>query len=142
MSNSITLFSNDSAVVNFSNKKGDQFTISTEGALFKGGAALRSLKDAAMLSAHHKAESGRYRAAADILGAAFPSMTKAFDKFMGFPTWQSKTSMALYLDKLEAMDSPAKGWSKKQVEARDFIQALRTIKPLERTNNNAFTIEA
>jgi hypothetical protein len=86
MSNSVTIFSNDSAVVNFANKKGDQFTISTEGALFKGGQALKALKDAALMSAKHKAEAGRYRAAADILGAAFPSLTKTFDKFVGHQT--------------------------------------------------------
>ena len=142
MSNAIAIFANDSAVVNYANKKGDQFTISTEGALFKGGMALRALKDTAMLSAAHKAESGRYRAAADILGAAFPSLTKAFDKFIGLPTWQSKTTMGLYLDKLEALDEPNKGWSKKQLEARAFINALRQIKGLERADHNAFVIEA
>lgn len=141
MSNSIAIFSNDTAVVNFANKKGDQFTISTEGALFKGGAALRSLKDAAMLSAHHKAESGRYRAAADVLGAAFPTMTKAFDKFVGSPAWSTKLTMALYLDKLESLDTPNKGWSKKQVEARAFIQALRTV-PALANSNQSFIIEA
>lgn len=142
MSNSIAIFSNDAAVVNFSNKKGDQFTISTEGALFKGGAALRSLKDAAMLSAHNKAESGRYRAAADILGASFPTLTKTFDKFVGSPSWTSKLTMALYLDKLESLDAPAKGWSKKQVEARQFIQALRTLPALAKAESDMFTIEA
>lgn len=142
MTNSVALFSNDTAVVSYSNKKGDQFAISTEGALFKGGAALRSLKDAAMLSAHHKAEAGRYRAAADILGAAFPAMTKAFDKFVGSPAWSTKLSMALYLDKLESIDTPNKGWSKKQVEARAFMQALRTVSALANTNNSTFTVEA
>ena len=141
MSNSVAIFANDSAVVSYSNKKGDQFAISTEGALFKGGAALRSLKDAAMLSAHHKAESGRYRAAADILGAAFPTMTKAFDKFVGAPAWNTKLTMGLYLDKLEAIDTPAKGWSKKQVEARAFIQALRTVPALANAGGS-FIIEA
>ena len=140
--NAITIFSNDSAVVSYENKKGDQFSISTEGALFKGGIALRALKDTAMLSAAHKAEAGRYRAAADILGAAFPSMAKAFEKFIGLPTWQSKTTMALYLDKLEAIEVPAKGWSKKQTEARGFIAALRQIKALERAADSAFTVEA
>ena len=142
MTNSIAIFSADTAVVSYENKKGDQFTISTEGALFKGGIALRALKDTAMLSAAHKAESGKYRAAADILGAAFPSLTKAFDKFIGLPTWQSKTTMGLYLDKLEALDAPAKGWSKKQLEAKAFMNALRQIKSLERANTEAFTVEA
>jgi hypothetical protein len=142
MNNSITIFSADNSVVSYENKKGDQFSISTEGALFKGGIALRALKDTAMLSAANKAEAGRYRAAADILGAAFPSMAKAFEKFIGLPTWQSKTTMALYLDKLEAIAEPQKGFNKKQLEAKAFINALRQIKALERATDNAFVVEA
>lgn len=140
--NAIAIFSADNSVVSYENKKGDQFSISTEGALFKGGIALRALKDTAMLSAANKAEAGRYRAAADILGAAFPSMAKAFEKFIGLPTWQSKTTMALYLDKLEAIAEPQKGWNKKQLEAKAFINALRQIKALERATDNAFVVEA
>ena len=144
MSNSIALFTADTSVISYENKKGDQFSITPEGALFKGGAALRAYKDAGLQSAYHKAENGKYRAASDILGAAFPSMAKAFEKFIGLPTWQSKTTMALYLDKLEAMrpTNEAKGFSKKQLEARDFIQLLRTIKSLEATTDSAFVIEA
>lgn len=143
MSNSVTIFSNDSAVVNFSNKKGDQFTISTEGALFKGGNALKALKEAASTSAKHKAESGRYRAAADILGASFPTMTKAFDKFFGAPAWTSKLTMCVYLDKLESLQpTAAKGWTAKQLEARALIQHLRTLPALAKTESTAFIIEA
>lgn len=142
MNNAIAIFSNDTSVVNYNNKNGDAFTISAEGALFKGGIALRALKDNAMLAAAHKAENGKYRASADILGAAFPSMSKAFEKFIGLPTWQSKTTMGLFLDKLEAIDEPAKGWNKKQIEAKAFINALRQIKSLERSTDNAFVIEA
>ena len=144
MTNSIQIFTNETALVSYANKKGDQFSISTEGALFKGGEALKSLKCAAMLSAYNKAESGRYRAATDILGAAFPALTKAFDKFVGTPAWQSKTTMALYLDKLEALrpTNEAKGFSKKQLEAKAFTQSLRTINALAKTEGNAFTIEA
>lgn len=140
--NAYSHFSSDSSVVMYENKKGDQFEISTEGALFKGGIALRALKDTAMLSAAHKAENGKYRASADILGAAFPSMAKAFEKFIGLPTWQSKTTMALYLDKLEAIAEPQKGWNKKQLEAKAFINALRQIKSLARAEDNAFVVEA
>jgi hypothetical protein len=142
MNNAISIFSADTSIVSYENKKGDSFSISTEGALFKGGIALRALKDTAMLSAANKAEAGRYRAAADILGAAFPSMAKAFEKFIGLPTWQSKTTMALYLDKLEAIDAPTKGFNKKQLEAKAFINALRQIKALERATDNAFVVEA
>lgn len=144
MSNSITIFSNDSAVVSYTNKKGDNFTTSVEGALFKGGQALNGLKDAAMLSAFHKAENGKYRAASDILTAAFPSMGKAFEKFMGLETWASKTTMGLYLDKLEAMrpTNEVKGFTAKQVKAREFIGQLRTIKALARAEDNVFVVEA
>jgi hypothetical protein len=144
MTNAITIFSADTSVVSYENKKGEQFSITPEGALFKGGAALRAYKDAGLQSAYHKAENGKYRAASDILSAAFPSMAKAFEKFIGLPTWQSKTTMALYLDKLEAMrpTNEAKGFSKKQLEARDFIQLLRTVKSLEAATDNAFVVEA
>ena len=135
MTNSITIFAADNSVVSYQNKKGDDFQISTEGALFKGGAALRSLKDAAMLSAHHKAQAGRYRSASDILGAAFPTLTKTFDKFVGSPAWTTKLTMGLYLDKLEALDTPAKGWSKKQVEARMFMAVLRDIPALSKAGD-------
>jgi hypothetical protein len=144
MNNAIAIFSSDTYAITYNNKKGEAFNITPEGALFKGGAALRAYKDVGLQSAFHKAENGKYRAAADILGAAFPSMAKAFEKFIGLPTWQSKTTMALYLDKLEAMrpTNESKGFSKKQLEARDFIQLLRTIKSLEGTTDNAFVIEA
>jgi hypothetical protein len=145
MTNAIQLFTaQDNSVVSYENKKGDQFSVTPEGALFKGGAALRAYKDMAKASAFHKAENGKYRAASDILGAAFPSMAKAFEKFIGLPTWQSKTTMALYLDKLEAMrpTNDAKGFTKKQLEARDFIQLLRGIKSLECATDNAFVVEA
>jgi hypothetical protein len=144
MTNSIALFATDNTAITYQNKKGDSFNISTEGALFKGGQAIAALKDAAMLSAYHKAEAGRYRAAADIVGAAFPSMTKAFEKFMGLETWASKTTMALYLDKVEAMrpTNEVKGFTKKQTDAKLFINQLRTIKALARAEDNAFVVEA
>ena len=144
MTNSVQIFAADNAVVSYANKKGDNFAISTEGALFKGGYALKALKDAAQLSAYHKAESGRYRAASDIVSAAFPSMAKAFEKFIGVEPWSSKTTMALFLDKVEAMrpTNEAKGFSTKQVKAREFIDLLRGIKALERAEDNAFVVEA
>lgn len=141
---SVSIFHNDNSMVNYTNKKGDAFNISTEGALFKGGEALKSLKNSAMLSAFHKAEAGRYRAASDIVSAAFPSMAKAFEKFIGVEPWSSKTTMALFLDKVEAMrpTNEVKGFTKKQNEAKLFINTLRHVKALERAESNAFTVEA
>lgn len=143
-SNALTHLVTDHSVVSYQNKKGDDFHISTEGALFKGGHALKALKDAAALSAYHKAEAGRYRAASDIVSAAFPAMAKAFEKFLGVEPWSSKTTMALYLDKVEAMrpTNEAKGFTKKQNDAKLFINTLRQVKALARAEDNAFTVEA
>lgn len=126
MENQITVFANDNSIVSFNDKKGKAHALSAEGALFKGGAALRALKDVAMQSAYNKAESGRYRSAADILCASFPSVGRAVDKVIGTP-WESKTTMATLLVAIERADEPAKGWSKKQLEGRAFISALRTL---------------
>lgn len=142
MTNSIAIFENDSVVVNFQNKKGDSFTASTEGALFKGGAALRALKDTAKLSAYNKAESGRYRASAEIVGAAFPAINKAFESFMGTPAWASKSAMIIMLDKVEAFrPKEGKAFTAKQVEVLGFVKALRTIKALA-GDTQAVTIDA
>ena len=122
----ITVFSNDNSIVSFNDKKGNAHALSAEGALFKGGAALRALKDVAMQAAYNKAESGRYRSASDILCASFPSVGKAVERAIGTP-WESKATMNTLLTALERVDEPAKGWSKKQLEGRAFISALRTL---------------
>ena len=126
MDNQITVFNNDNAIVSFSDKKGNSHQLSAEGALFKGGAALRALKDVAMQAAFSKAEAGRYRAASDILCASFPSVGKSADKLIGTP-WASKVTMNTLIAGIERIDEPAKGWSKKQLEGRAFISALRTL---------------
>ena len=126
MENQITVFVNDNSIVSFSDKKGKAHQLSAEGSLFKGGAALRALKDVAMQAAFSKAEAGRYRSAADILCASFPSVGKAVDKVIGTP-WASKTTMSTLITAVERADEPAKGWSKKQLEGRAFISALRTL---------------
>lgn len=142
MTNSIAIFANDTAVVSFQNKKGDNFSASTEGALFKGGAALRALKDTAKLSAYNKAESGRYRAAAEIVGAAFPAINKAFESFMDAPAWSSKTSMLILLGKVEAFrPKEGKDFTVKQKEVLGFISALRGINALV-SDKPAMVIEA
>ena len=79
-----------------------------------------------MQAAFSKAEAGRYRSAADILCASFPSVGKAVDKVIGTP-WSSKTTMATLITAIDRADEPAKGWSKKQLEGRAFISALRTL---------------
>mgnify|MGYP003661121794 CR=1 FL=1 len=125
MSN-LTVFSTDNALVSYNDKKGAYHQLSAEGALFKGGAALRALKDVAMQSAHSKAEAGSYRSASDILAGAFPTVARAVDKVIGTP-WANKSAMGTFLMALDRADEPAKGWSKKQIEARLFISALRQL---------------
>lgn len=122
----ITVFHNDNSIVAFNDKKGIAHEVSAEGALFKGGVALRALKDVAMKAAYHKAESGRYRSASDILCASFPSVGKAVERVIGTP-WDNKSSMTTLLTALERIDEPTKGWSKKQLEGRAFLNALRTL---------------
>jgi hypothetical protein len=126
MSNDITLFS-QSFVVGFEDKKGTMHTISAEGALFKGGAALAGLKDAAMDAALAKAHNGKYRAAADILAVAFPSQAKAFDKLFNAVPWANKANFVAFTNALSNAAEPAKGWTKKQVEARHLLAALRSV---------------
>ena len=128
MSNAITIFADNATAIAFENKKGDKFAISPEGALFKGGAALASLKDAVLVSAGSKATNGKYRAAADILAAAFPAHTKGFEKFVATP-WTNKATFVAYLNSLVLMSAPKNGFSKRQEAARDFVRALQVSIP-------------
>ncbi len=140
MSNSITVFSNDNSIITFENKKGVQFALSAEGALFKGGAALVALKDAAMLSAFNKARDGKYRSAADVIGASFPSIDKAFKK-INVSVWANKSIMCTFLSAIEAAEPGKAGYSKKQNEAKGFVAYLRENVPSLAANpDDAFTI--
>ena len=141
MSNEISLFAADNSIVSFEDKKGNVHSMTTEGALFKGGAALKSLKDVAMQSAAAKAINGKYRSASDILAAAFPSTAKAFDKICGTP-WANKSSMSSFLIAMERAEGGKNGFSAKQVQARMFMQALRQIPSLAKSDDEAFTINA
>ena len=106
----ITVFSNDSTIVTFKNKKDVEFEISIEGALFKGGAALVALKDAAMSSAYNKALAGKVRAAADVIGAAFPGTAKKFEEIIGC-SWANKSAMNSFLTAVENAKSGKTGYS-------------------------------
>lgn len=141
MQNAVTIFAESTAIA-FADKKGNRHELSAEGALFKGGAALAALKDATMQAAGNKAANGKYRAAADILTAAYPSLAKAFDKIVGTP-WANKAAMTSYLAALERAEPGKNGFTKKQAEALDFIRALRTIPALAaEKSEGAVTIEA
>jgi hypothetical protein len=124
MSN-ITVFT-QSNLVQFNTKAGVS-EISAEAALFKGGAALAALKDVALDLALAKAHNGKYRAAAEILGVAFPSKHKAFTNLYKASPWANKAEMASYLSAMEGAEPGKSGWSKKQLGARALMAALRGI---------------
>ena len=142
MQNAVTIFADNATLVAYSDKKGNTHELTAEGALFKGGAALASLKDKVMMAAGQKAANGKYRAAADILATAFTAQSKAFDKLIGTP-WANKAAMTSYLAALERAEPGKNGFTKKQAEALDFIRALRTIPALAaEKSEGAVTIEA
>lgn len=128
MSNAITVFSTDSAVV-YTTKKGDVLSTSPEGALFKGGSALASLKDAALDSAMGKAANGRYGPAVDILETAFPKVSKAVQALVGLPGLNKANFMTL-LGGIERAQAPEKGFSKRQLAARSMVRVLRNVPAL------------
>jgi hypothetical protein len=139
MSNSVTVFSAETTALTFATKKGDLRTVTAEGAVFRGGLALAALKDASLESALNKAYNGRYAAAADILDAAFPSVTKAVLSLMGAPS-ANKANMGALISGVERAVEPAKGWNKKQVAARHLARALRTVPAFAK--EEVVTIEA
>lgn len=128
MSN-ITVFSvEQSAVVTYFDKKGTCHGITAHGALFKGGDALKSLKDAALDSAFKMAENGRYRASCDVLGAAFPATLKAAESFMSTAPWGSKTNFTAFVSAvLRLVPKAGKDFSAKQRSARALAVELDTF---------------
>lgn len=124
----IAIFANaDSGALAFFDKKGNGHTITAEGALFKGGAALAALKDAALEAALLKAVNGRFRPASDVLCAAFPSIGKAAEKLIGTP-WANKSTMGTLINAvLRAEPGKSGEFSKKQAEARMLCNALSQL---------------
>lgn len=144
MQNAVTIFSAESVAIEFKDKKGHSHSVSAEGALFKGGAALASLKDKVLLEAGNKAANGKYRAAADILAAAFSATAKSFEKLCGTP-WANKSSMNSFLGAIEraAAERVAAGkLTAKQAQAMAFVKALRTIPALKAEDAAPATIDA
>jgi hypothetical protein len=122
MSNSLVAFSSDYSVA-FSTKKG-MAALSIEGAIHKGGAALVALRDVAVDSAVAKALIGRYSAAVDIISVAFPKVASATYSLVGSPS-ANKSNFATFLNGIDRVVEPAKGFSKKQIAARQMAQSLR-----------------
>ena len=144
MQNAVTIFADNAALVSYSDKKGNTHELSAEGALFKGGAALASLKDKVMQAAGNKAANGKYRAAADVLAAAFSATAKSFEKLVGTP-WANKAAMCSFLGAVEraAAERVAAGkLTAKQEQAMAFVKALRTIPSLAAEDAATVTIDA
>lgn len=139
----ITVFAETANLVTFVDKKSQaDRSLTPEGALFKGGAALAALKDAAVESAFNKAVNGKYRAAAEIIGAAFPRVQKACNSLLG-DAFANKVNMAAFIGGVELMTEPAKGWSAKQVNARLLVSSLRNIPSLAKeTTSVQVTVDA
>lgn len=128
--NDISVFSSESnATVIYMDKKERKFELSTEAALFKGGAALKALKDVALQIAGNKAANGRYRPAADILSVAFPKEYKAFTGFLNCEPWANASKMCLFIEKCEQATPGKNGWTAKQHSARALMQAMREAIP-------------
>lgn len=126
----IAVFSTASTdTVVYMDKKERKFELSSEAALFKGGQALKALKDVALQVAGNKAASGRYRAAADILAVAFPKQHKAFVQFLNCEPWANATKFALFIEKCETAEPGKNGWTAKQQSARALMQAMRQAIP-------------
>lgn len=123
MTNALTAFSSDYSVA-FNTKTGVS-SISVEGAIHKGGAALLALKEAATDSAIAKAVNGRYTAAVDVLGAAFPKVLKDTNSLVGMPAL-NKHNFATFITGIGRVQESIKGFSKKQVAARLMAAALRS----------------
>lgn len=122
----IAVFNSDTReTIVYMDKKERKFELSNEAALFKGGQALKALKDVALQSAGNKAASGRYRAAADIIAVAFPKQHKAFVSFLNCEPWANASKMSLFIEKCEQAEPGVKGWTAKQSAARALISAMR-----------------
>lgn len=127
--NQVTVFAAESTALTFTDKKGNLHGITAEGALFKGGAALAALKEAGLESAVAKAVGGRYRAASDILVAAFPKAGKAFHGVWGAATapHANKTTMQGLLAAVETAIWETAAADKKLTKRQDAAAAVAEV---------------
>lgn len=131
MSTELTIFesatSTQGHVTAWVDKKGNTREMTLEGALWKGGDALKSLKDAALDAALNKAHGGRYRAAYDVFVAAFPSIEKALATLhIGLP-YGNKSSMATVLMSVLGQTPKGGGEFKAESKQRKAIQLARAM---------------
>jgi len=124
MTNEISTLMNDSLVA-FASKKGDLQQITAEGAVFKGGVALAALKDSLLEVALIKAGHGKYRAASDILVAAYPAVAKKVEGYHETPAWAKKFVFLDLVKKCDAALPGKNGYTKRQQTCRLFLAALK-----------------
>jgi hypothetical protein len=123
----LTVFTVEQTALTYTDKKGALHGITAEGACFKGGAAMAALKDLALDSALAKSVNGRYRAASDILCAAFPSIGKAAEKLIGTP-WANKSTMGTLINAvMHAEPGKSGSFSLKQDKARALASTLMQL---------------
>lgn len=138
----VAVFAPNVAVVHYDDKKGNTHSITAEGALFKGGAALKSLKTEALNTALIKAANGRFRPSSDILCAAFPSIGKAAEKLIGEP-WRNKSTMHTLINAVRRAEPGKSGeFSVKQQEAKMLVRALEQLPAFKSEPTEEDTIDA
>lgn len=120
----------DSFAVSFTDKKGVPHSRTLEGALWKGGAALKQLKDEAAQAAFSKAQAGRYKAAAEIIADTFGTVARKFSKECGTP-WANAMMMSAFLTQVrEYQPKEGKSLTKKQETVAQLVELLRTVPAL------------
>ena len=120
----LVVFAAATSSLTYADKKGDLHGITPEGALFKGGAALLSFKDAALESAFNKALKGNYFAAADIVGCVFPAAYKQVTKFTEDNPARTKTNFTTLTGKVLAVKvKDGKEFSIKQAAVRSMLNS-------------------
>lgn len=139
--NAVTNPIGQNALVSFLDKKNNSHELTFEAALHKGGAALTAVKDMALDMALSKAVNGKYRAAAEIIGGAFPSVDKAYAKLFKTQAWANKQEFGAYLSVMERAEGGKNGFSAKQVTARQLMATLRSIPALAKSAESFDVVE-
>lgn len=143
MSNQVsTIATASNAVVSFFDKKNVAHELTFEGAVHKGGAALVAVKDMVTELALSKCVNGKYRAAAEIISIAFPSVLKAYTKHFKNQPWSNKEEFVSFLRMVENAEPGKSGkFNAKQESALCLLSAVRNIPSLARPVCEAVTIE-
>lgn len=129
------------SLVSFTDKKNVSHELTFEAALHKGGAALSAAKDLALDVAMAKSVNGKYRAAAEIIGGAFPATNKAYAKLFKALPWGNKQEFTAYLSVMERAEGGKNGFSAKQVTARQLMAALRNLPALAKVATESDVVE-